>query len=143
MVGVDKALADLDVSLVDQHTGLMDALGLEPFLVDTGLQSLIQELIQGKTQHVIELEFLIAEETVAVHSVEEGSAFEESTGVFLFKGEEFSGCFSELGEEEVNSPDLTLVLEAVLADQLQFVIDSFLLEGSSGGFECRGVWIKV
>lgn len=128
---------------MDQHTGLVDALRLEAFLVDTVLQSLIQELIQGQTQHVIELEFLIAEETVAVHSVEEGSAFEESTRVFLFEGEEFSGCLSELGEEEVNSPYLTLVLEAVLADQLQFVIDSFLFEGSSGGFECRGVWIKV
>lgn len=121
----------------------MDALGLETFLVDTCLQSLIQEFIEGKTQHVIELEFLIGEETVTVHSVEEGSSFEESTGIPLFKSEELSGCLSELGEEEVNSPDLTLVLEAVLADQLQFVIDSFLFEGSSGGFECRGVWIKV
>ena len=35
----------------------------------------------------------------------------------------------------MDSPDLPLILEAVFADQLQFVIDPFLLEGSPGGVE--------
>jgi hypothetical protein len=41
----------------------------------------------------------------------------------------------------VHSPDLTLVLEAVLADQLQLVVDTFLLEGTTGGVESRRVYM--
>ncbi len=104
-------------------------------MVDPGLQSLVQKFVESETQNVIELEFLIGEETVSMHSVEECSALEQSSGVFLFESEQLSGCLSEAGEEEMDSPDLSLVLEAVFADQLQFVIDSFLLEGSSGGVE--------
>lgn len=70
-----------------------------------------------------------------MHSVEEGSTFEQSSGVFFLKGKKLSGCFSESGEEEMDSPDFSLVLKAVFADQLKFVIDSFLLEGSSGSIE--------
>lgn len=71
-----------------------------------------------------------------MHSVEEGGTFEQSSGIFFFEGKELSGCFSESGEEEMDSPDFSLVLKAVFADQLKFVIDSFLLEGSSGSIEC-------
>ena len=35
----------------------------------------------------------------------------------------------------MDSPDLTFVLETVLANQLQLVIDSFLFEGSSRSLE--------
>ena len=63
----------------------MDALGLEAFLINTGLQSLVQEFIEGQTEHVIELEFLIGEETISVHSSEKGGSFEKSAGVFFFK----------------------------------------------------------
>ena len=116
LVGVDEVLADLDVSLMDEDSGLMDGLGLEAFLVDSGLDTLIEELVEGKTQDVIQLELLVGEQTVSVHSVEKGGSFEESTRVFFFEGEEFSGGLSESGEEEMDSPDLTLVLETVLTN---------------------------
>jgi hypothetical protein len=48
----------------------------------------------------------------------------------------FGANLPELGESELKSPDFSLVLEAVFADQLKFVINSFLLEGSSGSIEC-------
>ena len=139
--GVDDVPADLDVPLVDEDSGLVNALGLEAFLVDSSLQPLVEEFVEGETQHVVEFEFLIAEETVSVHSVEEGSTFEQPSGVLLLKGEQLSGGLSELGQQEVHSPYLSLALEAVLADQLQLVVDSFLLEGSSRGFECCRVYI--
>jgi hypothetical protein len=41
----------------------------------------------------------------------------------------------------VHSPDLSLVFEAVLADELQLMVDSLLFEGTSGGVESRGVYI--
>lgn len=47
LVGIDQVLADLDVSLVDENSGLVDGLGLEAFLIDPGLQSLVEELVDG------------------------------------------------------------------------------------------------
>lgn len=45
-----------DVSLSDEHTSVMNALG-QPELEDLGLQTSLQEIIHTKTQHVIELHF--------------------------------------------------------------------------------------
>lgn len=117
----------------------MDGLGLEALLVYSGLQSFVEEFVDGETENVIEFELFIGEQSVAVHSVEEGGSLEESSGVLFFEGEQFSGGFSEVGEEEMDSPDFPLVAEAVLADELEFVVDSFLLEGSSGGAEGGGI----
>ena len=124
------------MSLVDEDSSLVNTLGLEAFLIDSSLQSLVQKLIEGQTQDVIEFEFFIGEETISVHSVEKCSTFEHSSWVFFLKSEKLSGCLSELGEKEMNSPYFSLVLETILSDQLQFVVDSFLFEGSSGSFEC-------
>ena len=125
------------MSLVDEGTGLVDALGLESFLVDPGLESLVEEFVDCETEDVIEFEFLVGQQSVFVHSVEESGAFEQPSGVFLLEGEQFTGCLSELGEQEVHSPDFSLALESVLADQLQLGVDSLLLEGSSGSFKGR------
>lgn len=141
MVGIDQVLANLDVALVDEHAGLVDGLGLEAFLIDPGLEALIKELVEGETEHVIELELLTSQQSVAMHAVEKGSAFEESSGVTFLKGEQLSGSLSESGKKKMDSPNFTLVLEAILADQLQFVIDTLLLEGTSWSVEGRRVYI--
>ena len=44
-----------------------------------------------------------------------------------------------MGEEELNSPYLSLVLEAVLSDEAEFVMDSFFFERPSGCLEGRGI----
>ena len=38
-------------------------------------------------------------------------------------------------EQELDSPDFSLVLETVLSDKAKLVMDSLLFEGSSGGLE--------
>jgi hypothetical protein len=139
LVGVDEVLADLDVALVDQHAGLVDGLGLEALLVDPGLDALVQELVEGEAQHVIELELLPGQQAVAVHAVQQGGSLEQSSGVFLLESQQLSGRLSELGQQQVHSPHLTLVLEAVLAHQLQLVVDTLLLEGTTRGVEGRRV----
>ena len=136
MVSVDQIFADLDVSLMDQDSGLMDALGLETFLIDTGLKTFIQELVESETQNVIEFELLIGKKAISVHAVKEGSSFEKSSWVFFFEGEQLSGSFSEIGEQEMNSPYFSLVLQTVLSNQAEFVMNSFFLERSSGSLVC-------
>ena len=104
------------MSLMNQHSSLMNALGLETFLVDTSLQPLIEELIESQTQDIIEFKFFMGEKTISVHSVKKGSTFEQSSWVFFLKCKQFSGSLSEFSEKEVNSPDFSLVLKTVFAD---------------------------
>lgn len=127
------------MSLPDDNSCLVDGLGVEGILGDTGLQSAIEKFVQGQPKHVIELELLIGEETISVHTTQQGSTLEQSSGVFLFKSEQLTGCLSELGQSEVHSPDFPLVLEAILAHQLELVIDTLLLERSSRSVECCAV----
>jgi hypothetical protein len=141
LVGINEVLADLDVPLVDKNSGLMDGFSLEAFLVDPSLDSLVQELVEGQTQDVIELELLTSEQTITMHSVQKGSTFEESSGVFLLKSQQLTGSLSELGEQQVNSPDLSLVFEAVLPHKMQLMVDSLLFEGTSGSVKCRRIYI--
>ena len=41
----------------------------------------------------------------------------------------------------MHPPHLTLVLQTVLAHQLQLVVNAFLLEGTTGSVECLGACI--
>ena len=77
-----------------------------------------------------------------MHSSEKGSTFEKSSWIFFFKSKKFSGSLSEFGQSKMNSPYFSFVLEPVLAYELQLMIDSFLLEWSSGGVKCGGVYDK-
>ena len=123
------------MSLLNEDSGLMNRFGLESFLLYSSLETFIQKFVDGQTEYVIELEFFIGEETITVHSVKKGSSLEQSTGVLFFKSEKFSGSLTEMREEEMNSPYLTLVSQTILADQLQFVVDSFLFEGTTRSTE--------
>jgi hypothetical protein len=51
---VNDLLANADVSLTDENTGMVDRLG-ETELVDARLQTTLQEILNLKGQHVIEL----------------------------------------------------------------------------------------
>lgn len=101
------------MSLVDQDSGLMDRLGLEAFLIDSGLKSLIKEFVDSETKDVIEFEFLIGKEAISMHSVKKCRSFEQSSFILFFEGEQFSGCLSEFGKDQMYSPDFSLVLETV------------------------------
>lgn len=70
-----------------------------------------------------------------MHSSEKGRTFEQSSRVFFFKSKELSGSFSELGESQMDSPYLSLILEAILAYKLKFMINSLLFERSSWSLE--------
>ena len=61
----------------------MDGFGLESFVENSGLKSSVQKLVNGETQDVIELELFVGQETVSVHSSQEGGTFEQSSGIFL------------------------------------------------------------
>jgi hypothetical protein len=68
---VDQLLADRDVLLSDEDTGVMDGVG-NLSLHDEGLESAFHELGNGQTKDVIELSLRFLEEAEADHAGEEG-----------------------------------------------------------------------
>ena len=79
---VDNLLADADVTLADQDTGVVDRLG-ETELVDAGLEAALQEILSLEGQDVIELHAGLVEHTDAHEAANEGIALEEALGVLL------------------------------------------------------------
>ena len=78
-----------DVALLDQDTGVVDGLG-EAELVDAGLETALQEILDLEGKHVIELHAGLVEHTDADETANEGIAFEETLGVLLVEGEKLT-----------------------------------------------------
>lgn len=141
---VDDLLADADVALTDQDTSVVDRLG-ETKLVDAGLETTLQEILDLKGKHVIELHAGLVEDTDTDQTANEGIALEETLGVLLveskkltvdgfmvsnclchkfiiffpLQGADIPGSTTDLGQSQTDSPDLTLVAQAILADELK------------------------
>ncbi|KAL2273466.1 hypothetical protein FJTKL_04529 [Diaporthe vaccinii] len=123
---VDDLLAYTDVALADEDTGVVDGLG-ETELVDTSLQATLKEILDLEGEHVIELHAGLVEHTDTHETANQGVAFKETLGVLLIEGEQLTaefcmcipGSTTNLGQGELDTPDLTLVLQTILADELQ------------------------
>ena len=109
---------------------------MEGILGDSGLKSAVKDFVHSQTEDVIELELFSGKETISIHSSEEGSTFKQSSRILVLEGKKLTSSFSELGKGEMASPYLSLILEAVLANELEFVVNPFLLVGPSRGLEC-------
>ena len=86
---VDNLLANADVSLADQDTGVVNRLSKAEF-VDASLQTALQEILHLQSQHVIELHSGLVEDTDTHKTANEGIAFEETLGILLVEGEKLT-----------------------------------------------------
>jgi len=135
---VDDLLADADVSLADEDTSVVDGLG-KAELVDAGLEAALKEVLNLKGKDVIELHAGLVKDTDTHETANEGISLEEALGVLLVKGQELTGSTTDLGEGKLDTPDLTLVAETVLANELQLGVKSGGLEGATGDLSGLGV----
>ena len=78
-----------DVALADEDTSVVDGLG-ETELVDTGLATALQEILNFQGQDVIELHAGLVEHTNTDETANEGISFEETLGVLLVEGKELT-----------------------------------------------------
>jgi hypothetical protein len=78
-----------DVTLADQDTGVVDGLG-ETELVDTGLETTLQEILNLQGQDVIELHAGLIEHTDTNETTNEGISFEETLGVLLIESKKLT-----------------------------------------------------
>lgn len=77
------------MALADEDTGVVDGLG-QAELVDAGLETALQEVLDLEGEHVIELHAGLVEHTDTHQTANEGVAFEEALGVLLVEGEELT-----------------------------------------------------
>jgi len=129
---VDNLLAHPDVSLTDQDACVVDALG-QAKLEDLCLKTALQEVVDAKGQHVIELHLGLVKNSDAHQATQQRIAFKESARVLFIESQKLSGCRTDLGDNEFDAPDLALVAQAKLPDQLQLLVEPFLLKGAPGG----------
>jgi len=107
----------------------------EPKLEHLGLEPPLQEILSLEREHVIKSHAGIIEHTNADQSADQCIALEEAFGVFVVELQEFSGgsadlsgrlsqswmeekMDTDLGEGELNAPNLALAAETVLAGEL-------------------------
>ena len=90
---IDNLLPHTDMSLLDEHTRVMDRLR-ETKLVHAGLQASLQEVFDAQGEDVIELHAGFVEDTDSHETADEGVAFEETFGIFFVEGEELSAISS-------------------------------------------------
>jgi hypothetical protein len=75
------------VPLTDENTGVVDRLG-KAELVDASLETALQEILDLKGQHVIELHAGLVEDTDTDETTNESVALEETLGILLVEREQ-------------------------------------------------------
>jgi hypothetical protein len=129
---VDGLLTDANVSLADEDTGVVDSLG-KTHLVNLGLETTLKEILSAEGKNVIELGSGLIEHTDALEATDQSGTLENTTGVLLLKGKELTSGLTDVGKSVVNSPHLTLGLEAKLSAELQLGVLTLLLIRATGG----------
>ena len=99
---VDDLLADADVALTDQDTGVVDGLG-KTELVDAGLQAALEEILNLEGQDVIELHARLVEDTDADETANQGVTLEKALGVLLIESKKLTTL--ELAPKERNKAE--------------------------------------
>lgn len=112
-----------NVSLLDQHSGVVDRSG-KTQLEDLGLQSSLQEVLGLQGQDVIQLHLVLWQNTDSHQSSDQSVTFKQTLLVLLVSGQQVSGSTANLRELEVDSVDLVLVLQSVLSSQLQLSVQT-------------------
>merc|ERR1711887_126680 len=106
-----------DVSLPDQDSSVVDRLG-KPELENLSLKSTLQEILNLQTEHEIELHLGFIQDSDPYEPPEKSISLEEPLLVLLFKSEELSGSRPDLGQTILDPPDLPLVPQTVLSNEL-------------------------
>ena len=130
-----------DVALPDQDTSMVDGLG-HAILEDDGLEAALEEVLNSEGKHVIQLVLTLTKETIAVHAAEECLTLKDTARVLLIQGEQLPGCISDTAQGILHTPQLTLAPQAILTNQLQLSIKTFLLIRTPWLLECLTICKK-
>merc|ERR1712212_1329747 len=108
-------------------------------LASLSLKSTLQEIFNLKTEHEIELHLGFVQNSNPYEPPEKSISLEEPFLVFFFKSKQLSGSRPDLGQAVLDPPDLPLVPQTVLSNELQLLVQAGLLEGPPRGAVHLGV----
>jgi hypothetical protein len=111
---IHKLTSNTDMTLPDEHTGVVDGLGQSLF-VNLRLKTAFQQLLGRKLKDGIEFQLIIREQTVTAHSSQHGGTLEDPLGVLWVKGQKGTGRLTKLGQGILDTPDFALAAESVLS----------------------------
>jgi len=138
---VDELRPDPDVPLLDEDAGVVDRLR-QSLLVHLRLEAALEQLLSGELKDLVEFELVVGQEAVPAHPSQEGSTLEDPLGIVGLQRKEGPGCLPELGQRELDAPDLPLAPQSVFADQLELGIQPFLLVRTAGRLEGLAVCVN-
>ena len=92
---VDNLLANTDVPLADEDTGVVDRLG-EAELEHLGLETTLQEVLGLEGKNVIETHAGVVQDTNTHETADEGVTLEETLGVLVVELEELTSGTTDL-----------------------------------------------
>jgi len=122
-------LPDTNVSLPDKHTCMMDGLGKSK-LEHLCLKAALQEILNLETEDIIQFHLALIQDSNPDQTSEKCVSFKQSLGVLLLQSEQNSGSGPDLGKTVLDSPDLSLVPESILSNELQLLVQASLLKWS-------------
>lgn len=138
---VDELLSYANVTLLDEHPCVMDGFR-QAQLEHERLQTSFQEILRLQGQNIIQIVLIVGQEPVTVHATKQCIPFEYATRIVLVQGQQRPGGISDFGQSELDAPKLALVAKAVLSNQLQFLIQTFLLERPARLQGCLAIYRK-
>lgn len=128
---VDDLLANSNVALADQNTGVMDRL-CKAKLEDLSLKTALQEILDLQGKDVVQLHLVLVQDTDADQATNQCVTLEQTARVFVLEGQELTGGTANVGESKANAPDLALVAETIFSYELQLLVETGGFKGATG-----------
>lgn len=119
-----------DVSLADEDTSVVDALG-QSRLEHLGLETTLEEVLHLEGEDVIQSHPLLVQHTDSDQATDQSVALEQTLGVLLIQLEELTRSATNLGEHQCDPPDFTLVAQTELSRELELGVETRGLERST------------
>jgi hypothetical protein len=126
------------VALADQDTCVVKGFR-KALLEDQGLQAAGHKIRNLDTKNVIQLALVLIQKSQTHAAPKKSRTLEDTLRALLIKSEELTSVLPHLSEQKLDTPNLALVLQAELSDNLHLTVETLLLERPTRGLRCLGV----
>jgi len=128
-----------DMPLPDEDTRVMDRLS-HTRLEHNSLKTTLEKVLNSQSQDVIELVLALIKKPVTVHPTEQSLTFKDPSWALLIKSQKISSSITDTAKRVLHSPELTLVTQTILTNQLQFRIKTLLLVRTTWSLEGLSIY---
>lgn len=135
---IDDLPANADVTLADENSSMVNGL-CKTHLVDTRLEAALEKVFHLESKDVVELHAGLVQHADTDQTANERVAFKDALGILLVEGQKLTSSTTDLGESQLDAPDLALVAQAVVPNNPQLGIKTSRLVGPAGDLGGLGV----